>query len=349
MKSAARRSPRLGSTGGYACLLAVLACTVPTESPEFDSTWSLPTESVVISLASVLPDGIAEEEASLAVTIPPQTWSMFLDTLGSGSLPLPADVLISQQQTLDLPEAFSGGKISAGQNLIVDVSHSFPADLIRWNGGLTGEMQLSVATDMGEAGRVIIDGVDDSFPAGVRTFTIPLSANITSPVRVEVTLRVPAGAIVPSASGAVIDLTIGEQTIRVSEATARLNDQPLSAPPVRIATSDIDATVRNRSRTGTITLQITHPWTATLRGTVSLVPTGAAVAAQEAVVVGPGGVEVTVPISEVALRSLLASPSFDVRVAGGLTGDGPSGDVVVRPGEVAAVDSRVTLVVGVGS
>jgi hypothetical protein len=280
------RRPEVGILT-FAMLLS--ACTIPTDSPNWDMTWNLPVpdnNAMSIGVASFLPNGVT------AVGSPPTAFSATIAsppaitrTLGADctscvplngtTAPKPAFIATPPATSTNLAAAASltSGTLAAGSQIVFSVTNGYNFDPIRPDSGSaatnTGTLTLTVNNGAATLGILTVLGTTSSIPGNgtVTPFTLPLAGAVSgaSPITVTMTMTSPAGKNVPINTAQIFSVA-ATPTINISSATVSIATQAVNAPATPIDMSQIDSTIikriQNDAQTrGTMFLTITNPFT----------------------------------------------------------------------------------------
>jgi len=151
-------------------LVALAACDIPTSAPQWDQTWVVPGEDMSLSVAELLPSGVAmtPDSSAFVVSIDGTSVSFTLGdfcsqcaALNGTTAPKPAfDTTLTTVEML--PADLVSATVSGGQ-FSVTVQHQFSFDPLRpspSDSTNTGYLTIAVRS----AGRVVamdsVDGAD---------------------------------------------------------------------------------------------------------------------------------------------------------------------------------------------
>lgn len=276
--------------GILALAMLASACTIPTESPNWDMTWNVPVPDkgkMSIGVASFLPSGVT------TIGTPPTAFRANLGgagtasitrTLGAdcttcpnGTAPKPSYTAAPPAATVSLAAAASltSATLAAGSQIVFTINNGFNFDPVRPQAGSattgTGVMTLTVNNGGNNLGILTIlgstPGAAGAIPPGPSTFTLPLAGTITgsSPISVTMTLTSPAGSTVAMNPSQIFAI-VGTPTINISSATVSIAAQAITTPGDTVDLSGVDSSIVRRVQNdaltrGTMFLTLTNPFT----------------------------------------------------------------------------------------
>lgn len=336
-----QRALLLGLSAG-----AFAGCGVPTDLADWDMTWSIPTKGTTISVNSFLPTGVSAVGNSFSVSVSPVSITRRLgdDCTGCAQadgfvVPKPAFIGSGTTSTT-LPSNVASAVL--GTNAVtVNLRHNYSFDPLRPSATARGWLRIVATSNNGAVvGRDSINGASTSFaPNTDLVRTITLSGTVgSSGVIVTTTLDSPAGDATLMQSSASLTAQARFSSLTVTSAQVNLTSQTVNADPVDLDFSDIDAAVRDRVQSGTLTLTIGNPFTAT--GSMTLTFNGPSPAITKSINLGAGNTTQEITLNKSELRSLLGRKNTLVA-----TGRVNGSAVAITPGQTASVATRMMLTI----
>lgn len=271
--------------------LALGACDFPTEAPIFESRFLIPAEQTTLGIDELLPPQLGVVGSDLALTLPgTQLTRSLAELCGANcalippgtSAPKPAftsDLTFSLSFPADVQAAIvSGGWIR------LELSHTFGFDPLA-NGGY-------IRTVIRSNNRIVArDSLAGPFTGATLTRDLQLdpgtlggdlvgTITLHSPARLDPVTYQPNASlsvrVAPGVPGAIL----------ISEATVRRPQERVSVADVQLDLTDIDETMAERVRSGTMVLDISNPFNA--GGTLELVVRdGGSLIASRQIVIAP--------------------------------------------------------------
>jgi hypothetical protein len=343
---------------GLPLLLAVAgaACDIPTESPQWDTQWTVPADSARIDVSELLPAsvGITPDGTAFSITVPPVTFSQSLGDMcpscpPAAVAPKPA-FQTSFQDVTNLPADVSSVTTRTA-SATVSLDNGFSFDPIRPGGSETGELRLEVR-DGDASGPIVaeltIDGATDSIPPGSTYIaTMDLDAKTFGSVLTAVVfLDSPSGSTVVLTSSDEFSVDVSPSEVLVDEAVVALVDQAVDIDPVSLDADDIPDEIIDRLEGGALILEVDNPFD--VEANLDLQISGPGFPAiQKGVAVGMGASEEMVELTAAELRSFLGQPNVSFEGSGAASA--PSGTTAVRADQVLRFQALIQLTVRVGS
>jgi hypothetical protein len=334
-----------------AAALLAGACDIPTGLPRFEPRFLLPLDRTSVSVAQLLPAGLAADGATFRLDLPAVTILRTLGQMcGAACLPL-------QGRTAPKPAfsyAFTTTHVLPGDVLTASLTagavqfsatHDLGFDPLRPAGAVEGgQLRITVRSGLRELGSLVIS---EPFPSGTTlTRTVALaSGDISGSVEVEVSLASPAGSSTRIDNTSSLTVTITPTGLPVGEASIVVRDRPISMEPLVVDLSHLEDDLRYRARGGALVLTVENPFAVSGELELRLQAPGSGADYRKPVQLVPGQSTVRVPLTGEELSWLLG---FEVTVT--LTGPVGSGGspVTVQPGQEARVGTRLELVLGIG-
>jgi hypothetical protein len=275
---------------GFALLAA---CAIPTDSPNWDTTWNLPVPdkgALNIPVSAFLPAGVS-------LGTPPTAFSANVGNPPPISRTLGADCTSCVNGTNQAKPAFTSAPpatsttfaagasltsaaLAVGSQIVFSINNGFNFDPIRPQAGSattnTGTLTLTVSNGATNLGVLALPGTQAAIPASsISTFTLPLSGTISGsqPITVTMTLTSPAGSVVAINTAQVFTVS-GTPTIKISSANVSIAAQAINVAGSPIDLSGLDSSIISRvadstSKQGTMFLTITNPFT--VGGSVNII------------------------------------------------------------------------------
>jgi hypothetical protein len=356
---------------GILALALLSACAIPTDAPNWDTTWNLPVPdkgSLNIPIASFLPSGVtvaAGTPATFSVQVassPPISRSLGANcpacpnaTAQKPSFTAP---LATSSVSLTAAANLTSAVLATGSQLVVAINNGYTFDPINPPGGAAGSVSITVSNNnLNIGGPTVLTGGTATIKAGqITNVTIPLSGTIvsSSPITVAMTMVSPAGSAAQpvTMNSAQLFTASMTPTLNMSSATVAIPAQPISGQGSPIDLSNMDQKIINRvadttATEGTLYLQVTNPLTLGASASIRLAsPAGSltpivpvvknftlAAAANAST---PNASTIAVNLTGHELRSILGENL--VVTFGGTTA---AGSTVVTPTQKIAVSSRL--------
>jgi hypothetical protein len=334
--------------------LAVGACDFPTAPPVLQPRFVLPGENTTLGVDQLLPAGVTVAGSNFRLALSPtQLPTRTLAELCGAPcvaahgmrVPKPA-FEATLETTVPTPVDVAGAMLSSG-SIRISLTHSFGFDPVRPPGAAqAGSLRLVVVSAGRDVGNVT---VTDPFPSGTTLQrTVQLNPGpIGSDLRVRVELVSPAGGTeenhhVQINADAALAGTATPLTIEVSEATVRVQNREVSVAQTQIDLSGIDQSLRNRVRSGTLTLIMTNPYG--VSGTLQLRLIGGGTVTKS-IVVQPNQTVQRIDFTEAELQALLGHNVL-LQISGPVSA--PAGTVTIRPTDTLTIETRLELTLEIG-
>lgn len=341
-------------------LALTASCDVPTGIPHWQETWNLPAKATTISVASLLPAGVAvmPDSSAFRVDVAPTSATRRLgqdcsDCAAANGTTAPKPAF---SMTIADSSALPGGLASAtlaGDTLTVTIANGLDFDPLRPSATAAGRLLLTVLSGTTTLARDSVDGATTAIPAGgTLVRRIPLSGTLSGAdgIRIAATLDSPAGDPVLIDSSETVTVTASTGNLLVSNAQVKVQNQDVSAVPLSLDFSGIGNSVSSRVQSGTLDLAITNPFT--VQGPATLYFTGTASSGQK--------IALTKTLLLPSAASSTASVSFATTEVQQLLGakvslqlgavlSAPSGLVTVTPRQAVGLSTRFEIVVNTES
>ena len=345
---------------GLGSVIAVAACTIPTDAPVTDVRWVVPSQTQRIAVANLLPSGVTILADSSGFTVAVASPATVTRTLGQDcascaaanglTTPKPA-FTATASQTTTIPSDISSATLTGG-TLTVSVTNNYSFDPLRpqpslGTAGAKGWAVITVTNGATVIGKDSVDGANLALPAsgGVLTRTINLAGNIagTSPISVGVTLFSPAGDPVFIDASKTLVVSATPAGIRVATANVAVAGKSVSSTS-SIDLSSIDQTIIDKVQSGSLLLTIANPFAVTGSLTVSLTPAGGA-AVVKTITLATGNSTPSIAFTQAELQRLLGK-TVTLTYTGAVSG---TGSVNVSPKQAVVVQTRLDLSLELGT
>lgn len=358
----ASRAALLGFVGVAACDVYAIA-TDP--FPGLIQTWNLPIATTRISVASLLPAGVAifstpssnpPDSSAFTVSVNSVSFSRRIgaycalcQTLNGTVAPKPAFIINPDTgSTVSLPANVVSASLLGG-TVTYRLTNGLSFDPLRVSANLAnpqGRIIIVVRSGSIVFARDTLKGETQALPANTGTITraLPLqSGPIANAITVDLEVQSPAGDNtfinangVLGASATVTGLRVGAVTVNVPSAT--LN----SGAAEEIDLGDLDSNFTSRVLNGALELTVTNPFAvAGNMGVQFNVSPGPAISktATLAAVTTPQRLAVTFDSTEIS-RILKSSPSATMLMTGTVSAPAP---ITVTPKQVISMENRFVL------
>lgn len=333
-------------------LLVLAACEYPTSAPQLDTRWIVPAPGTTISVASLLPSGVAIKPDSSAFTVAVAAVSV-TRSLGQDcaqcaaangtTVPKPAFTAVASSST-SLPSQIASATLSGG-TLQFSLVNNYNFDPLRPAAGVFGYAVITVMNNGVLIGKDSVNGATTAMPAGITIGrTIPLTGTVTgsAPVTVTVTLNSPAGdPITMDASRTIMVLAV-PTNISVSTASLNVSNQTISTNTT-LDLSGIDSSITRHVTSGALLLHVVNPFAVTGTLTVSFIPQGGT-PITKSLTLAPGTTDRTIAFTQAELQQLLGT-NVTIAFSGPVSASGP---VSVTPKQAVTVTSKLDLSLHIG-
>ncbi len=333
-------------------LLALTAgCDFPTSLPKWDTQWLIPVQNTSLTASQLLPAsvGTSADGLSFVVSVAPVTISRSLgelcgacNALSGLTVPKPA-FTATVSDTLRLPADVAAATLGGG-TVPVTISNGFGFDPIRPSATARGTLALTLSSGAATAGTLTLDGATDSVPRGsTSTRAVPLAtgAAVSGKIAAVLSINSPAGDPVRIDASQRFSVTAAPQSSRVSDVTVAVNGKSVSIQPVNLSVSDIDQSLVDRVRAGTLVLNIVNPFGVT--GTLTMIIAGPGVTIQKPIQLGSGSTTQRVPFTEDEIRSILGKSGVSFTAGGTVNAAQP---VKLTPSQAVQVVAQLELTLG---
>lgn len=334
-------------------LLGAAACDIPTETPQWDTTWVVPADSTVIPVSSFFTSGVAvvEQGTLFDITLPNVSLARTLGEMcgnlcaaaNGATVPKPA-FTTSFATNIALPTDLVSATIQTGR-IDVRLSHNLGFDPVRPSATARGYLVLALTSGGVTLVRDSISGNDTAFPANTplaRGYILREGAVVTGPVVLTVTVGSPAGGAVriDTSQRLTVETTLGR--LAATEARVRVGGSRAIAGPV--TTLDLPD-LSDRVRGGAFLLDVANPFGATAALNLEFGAGAGTIA--KAVQLPAGNSRTRVDFTRDELRALFQAQNPTLRASG--TFAIPGDILTVRPSQVLRVKGSAELVISTES
>lgn len=345
---------RRGSWPAVLALLCVLACDIPTGTPDWDLTMLVPGDSTSMTVAKLLPPQVAltSDKSAFLLSISPVNFRSSLGQMCSACGPLHGTVVAKPDfsftitDQVKLPADVPSAAVSSG-SVEIRLTNNLNFDPVRPS---TTGSRGAISTRLVHSGSTIsadtVRGETTAFaPGSTLTRTLALRpTTITGPISVEILVSSPAGDPVQVDTTRSVDVRATPQNLRVSEARVTVASRSVDVEDVEIDLEDIDDEgVINRVVLGALIIDLTNPFAVSGNLSVRITPTGRS-QITKSLSVASGTNTQRLQMSGQELRSMLSKKS-KFSAAGSLSASG--GSVTVRPTQILVIKSKIELTVSI--
>lgn len=342
-----------------AAFAGATACDVPTEPPEWDQTWVVPGEEIVMSVGELLPASVAltPDSSAFAVTIDGVTFSQTLTSLCSlcsaiDNQVVPKPAFATTFAAVDsLPADVVTATLAGGQ-LILDMSHDFGFDPL-WpvvsDPTVTGYIVVTVSSGGVVVAQDSVDGADPdgAFPSGTtKTLTMDVvPGDLSAQLDISVDISSPAGDPYTVNSAAALSVVLQPSSLQMSEVEVNVDNITVDTDPTTLELSGVDSTVVERVLEGAIRFNIDNPFR--IAGTMDLTldPPGPQLV-QKSLTIQEGTYTDRVSFSGSELQSILGQDDVLVTASGTMTAT--AGAIRVTPDREIVIGTEIELNVLIG-
>jgi hypothetical protein len=333
-------------------LCTAASCSIPTDTPTWDTEWTASAGTIAVTAADVLPDDVSEDGQSFTVPVFPSTTTFMLSEFcagceaGGGPKP-PFEQTVAWEPAT--PVDVVGGVVVGGE-LRVRLRHGWGFDPLRPGGPETGSLTVELV-DLGGTsfGSASLDGGSSEFPSGAdRDLVISLEpGELEGGGVLLVDLSSPAGAdatLDPTAELSVSVLT--GSSIRAGAVDIRIGDGDVESTALQFDLTDVDDEVEGHVERGALVLTTGNTLDLAIGGALDLRPGQGAVITKALAVPKENAVQ-RFELSQEEIRSILGQ-LVDVRARGRVIA-GQDGTVRVEPADRLDLKLDLELTVRVGS
>ena len=354
----ASRTNRASVARGFAlfALGLLAACDIPTGAPNWETRWVVRAEDASIPVSSFLPGQVTEVGAEFEIAVSGGAISRSLGDLCSACAvfngmvaPKPA-FSTTLRSEVAFPVDLDSLTLTRGA-IQVRVANHLGFDPIRpasAPGSARGQMTITLRNGEAILGTHIIDGATTPFAPGatlLETVTFAaagLPRTIGGTVGLEVTITSPAGDPVAINTAESISVEAAEASVGASAAMVRVQSRTVSADPVSLDLSGLDAELTDRVQRGALLLDMDNPFSVT--GTMTATLSALGVTLVRPLAIAPGVSHARLELSGAELRSLFGPAHITLTVTGPLSAS-PAGLVSLQPGQKLLATGRLELFV----
>ena len=357
-------SQRSGRRRPWLTLLTLLAlggCDIPTGAPRWETRWVVRAEDANIPVSSLLPGQITEVEGpEFEISVSGGAISRSLGELCSACAvfngmvaPKPA-FTTTMQSEVAFPVDLDSLTLTRGSIQVRIVNH-LGFDPIRpasAPGSARGQMTITIRNGATVLGAHTIDGATTAFGPGatlaeaVSFSPAGLPRTIGGTVGLEVTITSPAGDPVEINTSQAIALEAAEAAVGASAAMVRVQNRTVSAEPVALDLSGLDAELTDRVQRGSLLLDMDNPFA--VGGTMTATLSAPGVTLVRPLPIAPGASQARLEFTGAELRSLFGPAPVTLTVTGPLSAS-PAGLVTVLPAQRLLATGRLELFVSTTS
>lgn len=356
------RAALLGFVGVAACDVYAIA-TDP--FPGLVQTWNLPVTETSISVASLLPTGVAIY--STPASSPPDSSAFTVNvngisynrrvgdycglcqTLNGTTAPKPAFIINPDAgSTVALPANVVSASLLGG-TVSYTITNGLSFDPLRVSANLAnpqGRIVVVVRSGSVVFARDTVKGETQTLPAGTGTITRNLNLQtgpIANNITVDLEVNSPTGDNtfinadgILAMNATVSGLRVGAVTINVP--TASLN----SGAPEEVDVGELPESMTERALGGGLELTVTNPFTVAGNLNVTFTPTPGPVVSKTAVIAAvttPQRLSITFDSLEIS-RILKSNPAPTLSIGGSVSSTGP---ITVTPKQIISMSNRIVL------
>jgi hypothetical protein len=353
-----RRGQRAASLLTALALLA--GCDIPTSAPNWETRWAVRAEETTIPVASLLPGQVMETNGEFVISVSGGSISRSLGELCSACAPLNGMVAPKPafSTTLESAVAFPvdlDSLVLTRGSIQVRVANHFGFDPIRPAAAPDaprGQITITIRNGSTVLGAHTIDGATTEFAAGTTllasvTFSpANLPRTIGGSVAFEVAISSPAGDPVTINTAQSLSVEAADAAIGASAAMVRVQGRPVTAAPMALDLSGLDAELTDRVLSGSLILDIDNPFA--VEGILTATLSAPGVTLVRPLSVTPGTSQGRLTFSGDELRSLFGPTAVSLSVSGPLSA-APAGLVTLRPTQQLTASGRLELIVSTNS
>ncbi len=343
-----------------ALLLALAACDLPTDAPNWDTRWQVPAQGASFSVEDFLPAGVEEDPDSggFLLDADPVSFGRTLAELcppcaqaEGQTVPKPA-FTAELGSSLSLPDDVESVDLAAG-TVIVHAGHDFDFDPIRPGQGNTGELKVELvdADDGRSLASVTADGETEAFPPGQDgrlEWEVELEpGQVGGGFEVRVLLESPEGDDVEVDGESSLQVEVVPGALEAASARIRAGGLAADLSPVSLDVEGLDAEVVDRVEEGALLLEVSNPFGVGLEAEVTIAGQGFPDIHRSVALSSEPSSGVEVSLSGEELRSFLGRPG--VTLSGTAAVPGHESVMTVGPGQVVDLDFRIDLTLRMGS
>lgn len=271
---------------GVLCTLGAGACSIPTETPRWQSRWVVPAKTITVWVEELLPPQITvdPDHSEFTIEVGPAGFSQSLDDLcpvcgplnGLPVLKPPFAGIVSGPAFLP-PLVLSVNVVQA--DIDIEIENGFAFDPLRPAFGIAGSITLTAydGTPFGRVlDRIVISGANRTFPPGSRiteTFSVD-PGTIAGAVWVEAFVVSPAGEIVILDTSDRMSVSVTVHPVRISDARVIVAGQTFAFTTVALNVEDIGDDVIERINDGAVRLRVENDFGLGADGVIAITAPG---------------------------------------------------------------------------
>jgi hypothetical protein len=336
-------------------ILGVLAgCDIPTSAPNWETRWVVPAEDTAIPVGSFLPGQVVESGSEFEISVNGGGISRSLGDLCPACVPLNGFVApkpaftTTLQSEVPFPVDLDSLILTRG-TIRVRVVNQLGFDPIRPSaapGSARGQITITIRNGSAVLGVHTIDGAATAFANGtelLETVTFSpagLPRTIGGTVAFEVMFSSPAGDPVAINTAASLSVEAADASVGASAAMIRVQGRTVTAAPMTLDLSGLDAELTERVLRGSLILDMTNPFA--VGGTLTATLSAPGVSLVRPLAVAPGESQVRLAFTGEELRSLFGPAPVTLSVTGVLSAV-PAGVVTVKPAQQLTALGRLEL------
>lgn len=338
---------------------AAAACDYPTSPPMWEQTWVVPGETIALSVAELLPDGVSlnEDTSAFVTEAPDASITVTLGDMCGGDCTL-FDGQVAPKpafgDTLTTSTALPADLVSAtlaGGSFDVVMAHDFDFDPLRPSSDPAAERGY-VGITVRSAGNVVADttisGEDHAFPTGT-TLSTPVAirpVDVSNSLAIEVRIYSPAGDETTIESSDTLGVRLSSSIVEIAEATVVASSLVLDPTSTTMSLGGLDAESPplEQIQSGALRFRIENPFA--VAGTMSVefqLPDGAI---QRDLDIAEGSYSARIEFTGDELRRILSSDEVSIVTSG--TATAPDGTITVTPRQELILETDFELVLLIG-
>jgi hypothetical protein len=320
----------------------------------YDTIWEIPGKSTSISVNTLLPAGVqtSSDNSAFQVVVSPSsvgiTRSLSQDcaacvALNGLSAPKPP-FSGGGTASLSLPSSVATATL-VNDTISVAITNGFTFDPLRPSSSARGHLLIMVRNGSTTIGRDSIDGSTTALAAGATLVRkIPLTGTITGAngIQVSTSMLSPLGDNVLIDVSRTVSAVASLGTFFISHAQVNVANQAVTSAPTALDLSGMDTTLTKHVSSGTLLLTVANPFN--VAGNLAVTVGGAASPIQKTLTLAGGTTKPSIEFTKAELASMFGR-NLSLTFNGNVTGS----SVVVAPGQVVSVGSRLRLTVAVGA
>jgi hypothetical protein len=354
---------RSGSLLSLVPVLLLAACDFPTEIPQIEQTWVVPTDATSLVVDQLLPPELTVSGGAFRFTPAPVTVSRNLGgpggmcgacTTSGTAQPKPA-FTATVTASITTGSDILSSTLAAGNTFPVTLTHDFNFDPLRPSaapGSARGYVVTEISTGGTIIGRDSVSGTTTAWPALPQQLSrsIPLTAGAaltsTSPITITVTVFSPAGDnVIMNTSQR---MTISSQPlIGVTNVRVRVTNKTVAATNIALDVDDIDEGMVDRIVNGAMLFDITNPFAVSGALTMRITVPGRAPIDKSVALSSAATSTVAVEFTQQELQDILGTSGVNLAMSGTVSGP-PAGVGPITPGQALGFANRIRMTIRIG-